>query len=467
LLCIFAILLIKPRNHIFAILQLLPRLSSIMANKEKEAPPLPPLLALLLAPSEEGVPGFRRSSVFNFMGLRERGAAANTCRGLSELVQHCRCGARSSSSSSSSPSPSTVTDDGASSSNNNSSNNNGSNSLLDVWSSLDFTGCRDAAATVRAALRRPTVAGSVKHLSFEFCKEIEDEDLAVLEGLALASLNLNALHKVSGDGVVAAARGSSATLRGLSLYWHHALPNAAVVDVAKACARLETLNLSGCQRLEDGGVRALARHCRGLTDLNLTRCPLLSGAALHFLGPRLTSLRRLNLYANAQIAPDSAAAAAAAKQQQQQQQQQQQPSSGSGSAAGGDTVAETSGYAALAQLTQLEFLDMCGASKAPPGDIATIAAGCRRLQQWNLSWCIRLNDEAVTAIAQHCRRLEWLSLFGIVNITDVSVDELAKPGRCGRVLLAVDVHGCCNIKRQKFDDLKELFPKLNCFTLHS
>jgi F-box/leucine-rich repeat protein 2/20 len=439
-----------------------------MANKEKEAPPLPPLLALLLAPSEEGVPGFRRSSVFNFMGLRERGAAANTCRGLSELVQHCRCGARSSSSSSSSPSPSTVTDDGASSSNNNSSNNNGSNSLLDVWSSLDFTGCRDAAATVRAALRRPTVAGSVKHLSFEFCKEIEDEDLAVLEGLALASLNLNALHKVSGDGVVAAARGSSATLRGLSLYWHHALPNAAVVDVAKACARLETLNLSGCQRLEDGGVRALARHCRGLTDLNLTRCPLLSGAALHFLGPRLTSLRRLNLYANAQIAPDSAAAAAAAKQQQQQQQQhQQQPSSGSGSAAGGDTVAETSGYAALAQLTQLEFLDMCGASKAPPGDIATIAAGCRRLQQWNLSWCIRLNDEAVTAIAQHCRRLEWLSLFGIVNITDVSVDELAKPGRCGRVLLAVDVHGCCNIKRQKFDDLKELFPKLNCFTLHS
>ena len=435
-----------------------------MANKEKEAPPLPPLLALLLAPSEEGVPGFRRSSVFNFMGLRERGAAANTCRGLSELVQHCRCGARSSSSSSSSPSPSTVTDDGASSSNNNSSNNNGSNSLLDVWSSLDFTGCRDAAATVRAALRRPTVAGSVKHLSFEFCKEIEDEDLAVLEGLALASLNLNALHKVSGDGVVAAARGSSATLRGLSLYWHHALPNAAVVDVAKACARLETLNLSGCQRLEDGGVRALARHCRGLTDLNLTRCPLLSGAALHFLGPRLTSLRRLNLYANAQIAPDSvsAAAAAAAKQQQQQQ---QQPSSGSGSA--DDAVAETSGYAALAQLTQLEFLDMCGASKAPPGDIATIAAGCRRLQQWNLSWCIRLNDEAVTAIAQHCRRLEWLSLFGIVNITDVSVDELAKPGRCGRVLHAVDVHGCCNIKRQKFDDLKELFPKLNCFTLHS
>ena len=158
-----------------------------MANKEKEAPPLPPLLALLLAPSEEGVPGFRRSSVFNFMGLRERGAAANTCRGLSELVQHCRCGARSSSSSSSSPSPSTVTDDGASSSNNNSSNNNGSNSLLDVWSSLDFTGCRDAAATVRAALRRPTVAGSVKHLSFEFCKEIEDEDLAVLEGLARAA----------------------------------------------------------------------------------------------------------------------------------------------------------------------------------------------------------------------------------------------------------------------------------------
>ena len=130
-------------------------------------------------------------------------------------------------------------------------------------------------------------------------------------------------------------------------------------------------------------------------------------------------------------------------------------------------MAETSGYAALAQLSQLEFLDMCGASKAPPGDIAAIAAGCRRLQQWNLSWCIRLNDEAVTAIAQHCRRLEWLSLFGIVNLTDVSVDELAKPGRCGRVLRAVDVHGCCNVKRQKFDDLKELFPKLNCFILHS
>ena len=393
---------------------------------------LPPLLLLLLEH-----PTIRRSTVFKCLGLKERGAVANTCRGLSELVQRCKGGSRSSSGESE------------------------GDGLLDVWSSLDFTGCRDAGVTFRAALQRPVVAGNMRHLSFEFCREIVDRDLVVLEAarLSLVSLNLNALHNISGEGVLAAARGNSATLRHLSLYWLHALPSASVAEVAKACPRLEVLNLSGCQKTEDSAVRALARNCRGLTDLDLTRCPLLSGAALHFLAPRLTHLRRLNLYANAQIAPDASPGSGGSGEAAPQLQP-----NGSG---GSPKPVETSGYAALAQLSQLEFLDMCGASKAPPGDIAAIAAGCPNLATWNLSWCVRVTDDAVAAIARHCRKMESLSLFGIINLTDVAVDELAKPGRCGRVLREIDVHGCCNIRRQKFDDLREIFPKLSCFKLHS
>jgi hypothetical protein len=160
-------------------------------------------------------------------------------------------------------------------------------------------------------------------VNLEFCKEIVDKDLVLLKGLRY--LNLNALHKLTDEGIIAAAKASCETLVHFELYWHHSLGNDTLVQIAKSCNKLELLNLSGCQKIEDPGVRALARSCVQLTNLDLTRCPLLSDEALAFLCGKLNKLRSLNIYADSQFTDK--------------------------------------GLTSIAKLSDLRFLDMCGLTK--------------------------------------------------------------------------------------------------------
>ena len=340
--------------------------------------------------------------IFDYLGISERGACANTCRALQDLIFLPRH-----------------------------SKDTGGRWKMSIWTSLDLIGTRRPAATLKAALALSVVNEAVQHLNLEFCRDVGNEELTdamTTLSSGLESLNLNALYKVTGDGVREAALQHAATLKRLSLYCHQTMPDAVVVDVATACTGLRALNLAGCRQLEDSGVRAIARHCRGLTDLDLTRCSLLSANALSFIGPRLSQLRRLNLYADSQI--------------------------------------QAEGFFGIAELSELVFLDMCGAAQATPEAIAAIAAGCPSLEHWNLSWCVQLNNSVGTAIARHCTRLSWVSFFGITGVTDVLIAALATPGRCGTRLQALDVHGT-GVRRQKLAELREAFPRLKYHILQS
>lgn len=115
----------------------------------------------------------------------------------------------------------------------------------------------------------------------------------------------------------------------------------------------------------------------------------------------------------------------------------------------------------------LEDLDLCGAGKISAAAVATVARGCPRLAYLNLTWCVNVNDEALAVVAASCRRLRLLSVFGLRGVTDATLDELAQPGRCSATLATLDVHGCCNVKRQAEAELLKQFPKLTCFTHHS
>ena len=145
----------------------------------------------------------------------------------------------------------------------------------------------------------------------------------------LESLNLNALYKVTGTAREAALQ-HAATLKRLSvLPPDHA--HAVVVEVITGhwAARSEPRRVPSTGGQRSQGHRTATA---GLTDLDLTRCSLLSANALSFIGPRLSQLRRLNLYANSQI--------------------------------------QAEGYFGIAELSELVFLDMCGAAQATPEAIA-------------------------------------------------------------------------------------------------
>ncbi len=81
--------------------------------------------------------------------------------------------------------------------------------------------------------------------------------------------------------------------------------------------------------------------------------------------------------------------------------------------------------------------------------VAEIARGCPKLEYLNLTWCVNVDDTAVGAVAAHCLRLKLLSVYGLRGVTDQCLEALAAPGRCGRALTTLDVHGCCNVSARR------------------
>ncbi|RVX09662.1 F-box protein [Vitis vinifera] len=93
-------------------------------------------------------------------------------------------------------------------------------------------------------------------------------------------------------------------------------------------------------------------------------------------------------------------------------------------------------YKKISLLTDLRFLDLCGAR-------STVAEG-DELPDTFLDRCVRVTDVGVIAIAQGCTSLEFLSLFGIVGVTDKCLEALSRS--CSNMITTLDVNGCIGIK---------------------
>lgn len=173
-------------------------------------------------------------------------------------------------------------------------------------------------------------------------------------------------------------------------------------------------------------MQLVADNYEGLKKLNITRCIKLTDDGLQEVLQKCSSLESLNLYALSSFS---------------------------------DKV-----YKKIGSLTNLTFLDLCGAQNVTDDGLSCISR-CVCLTYLNLSWCVRVTDVGVVAIAQGCRSLQLLSLFGIVGVTDVCLEALSK--HCSRSLTTLDVNGCIGIKKRSRDDLIQLFPLLRCFKVHS
>ncbi|TQD99051.1 hypothetical protein C1H46_015318 [Malus baccata] len=62
-------------------------------------------------------------------------------------------------------------------------------------------------------------------------------------------------------------------------------------------------------------------------------------------------------------------------------------------------------------------------------------------------------------------RMKQCSLFGIVGVTDKCLEALSLT--CSNTLTTLDVNGCIGIKKRSRDELLQMFPKLQCFKVHS
>ncbi|KAL6534588.1 hypothetical protein OROGR_013263 [Orobanche gracilis] len=252
------------------------------------------------------------------------------------------------------------------------------------WLVLDFHEMNTAGDRLVAALSVSKYQ-NVKHINLEFARDVEDKHLEIVKSKCghsiknLEVLNLNGCQKISDMGIEFITC-NCPKLKVFSIYWNVRVSDLGISNLVKNCKLVVDLNLSGCKNVTDESLKLIADNYQELQLLNLTRCVKLTDKDLAFCNS-LTDVA----------------------------------------------------YEKISVLSDLEFLDLCGAQNLSDDGVSCIAK-CKKLISLNLTWCVRVTDQGVVAIAQGCRFLEFLSLFGI-----------------GR----------------RRDQLLELFPKLKCFKVHS
>lgn len=199
-----------------------------------------------------------------------------------------------------------------------------------------------------------------------------------------------------------------------------------MTHLVKNCKHIVDLNLSGCKNITDKSLQLIADNYPDLELLNLTRCIKLTDGGLQQILLKCSSLQSLNLYALSSFTDEA--------------------------------------YKKISLLTDLRFLDLCGAQNLSDQGLCCIAK-CKNLVSLNLTWCVRVTDVGVIAIAQGCTSLEFLSLFGIVGVTDKCLEALSRS--CSNMITTLDVNGCIGIKGRSRDELLQYFPYLRCFKVHS
>lgn len=300
-------------------------------------------------------------------------------------------------------------------------------SHLPLWKVLDLREMNNAGERLISALSLLRYQ-NVEEINLEFAQDIEDKHLMPLKCMSLQRvqcINLNACQKVTDSGVEAVTV-ACPKLKSFSIYWNVRVTDLAVEYLVKNCNRIVSLNLSGCKNLTDQSLKLIANHYKELKHLNLTRCVKLTDNGLTQLLKSCESIEYLNLYADSSFTDKS--------------------------------------YEEISHLSELRFLDLCGAQNLSDQGLLSIAT-CRNLVSLNLTWCVHVTDVAVKAIAQNCLSLEFLSLFGILGVTDSSLEILSKFS--SQNLTTLDVNGCINIKKRSKVELLQLFPKLVCFKVHS
>ena len=195
---------------------------------------------------------------------------------------------------------------------------------------------------------------------------------------------------------------------------------------------LRTLELSGCSELTDGSLRAIGRFCNYLRELDLTRCVRISDVGVNHL--LVSKLEVLLLYADAQLSKSS--------------------------------------YEAIASMSRLRRLDLCGHENLDSLSLIAILESCGdTLEYLNLSWCVGLGDEVLEDVVRNRRlkNIEWLSLFGIKSFSTGSMQRLVDYVKTLPQLASLDIRGipsAAALTERNCCDLRATIPNLVEWKLH-
>eukprot|EP00899_Mesostigma_viride_P002176 jgi/Mesvir1/1195/Mv17687-RA.1 len=205
-------------------------------------------------------------------------------------------------------------------------------------------------------------------------------------------------------------------------------------DVARRFARLESLNLAGCEDVTDAGLMAIARSCPGLRAVDVSFCDI-GDESIQVLAESCRDLLHLAVSCCYRVKDASMASVATHCRMLEALDATQTGMSDEGIThiAQGcchlrrlrvPSVTDAALGQVAAHCPQLELLDLWSCNHVTNAGIKQIAAGCPHLRQL-VAWEEGVADEGVVALAQGCPGLSRLSL-GSTSVTDEGVSAVAR-----------------------------------------
>jgi hypothetical protein len=185
------------------------------------------------------------------------------------------------------------------------------------------------------------------------CEKLETLNLS---GCAL--LTDSAALYLSREPRTGGARG--AHLKKLKLSYCMLMTDKGLLNLGKACTKIERIDLSGLVHLTDDGIRNLVTHCTGIQNISISRCK------------RLTDKSLCN----------------------------------------------------LADFLWVEELDISNNSKITDEGIDVVSMEFTGLLKLNVSDCDKLTNRAIVSLGRHCRNLKELQAVGCKLVGKDATDEL-------------------------------------------
>ena len=128
---------------------------------------------------------------------------------------------------------------------------------------------------------------------------------------------------------------------------------------------------------------------------------------------------------------------------------------------------EDIGFKAMAQPSEIRFLDLCGCKFLSDDSVIGICANLKQLRYFNLTWCVALTDVAIVSGVSTLEHLTLLSVFGLETMTDAIIEALQK-SKLKNTLETFDINGCCRISIcGSHDEVVKLFPNVRVTVFHS
>uniref|UniRef100_A0A8L8KUE9 F-box domain-containing protein n=1 Tax=Heligmosomoides polygyrus TaxID=6339 RepID=A0A8L8KUE9_HELPZ len=183
--------------------------------------------------------------------------------------------------------------------------------------------------------------------------------------------------------------------------------------------QLEQLYLDGCLHIDEMALEDLCTCAGGLKELRVNDCYKITDENLSMISRMLCDLRvftlcgdRFERLTTAGLSHISNMTALHLKTL-------------SLSNAGSDQTLTGKGITAIAQLTELEQLDLSSLAAVRSGVLLEVAYSCRSISLLQLRNCVYLSDDGVKGLVR-AKKLRHLDLSGSILITNESVQEFIK-----------------------------------------